>query len=272
MRNKKLLFVDLDDTILKDDGSISAENRKSVQLLLEQENYIAFATGRPADSARKIINNLGLMNPGCYIVAYNGALLYDCSADRILFERTIPVQDVYRLFSNAHDKGIYIQTYSNNGILTDNRTKELNFYLSRSRMPYKIVPDIESGLISEPNKVLLINLEDPKVLIDFETENESWTADRLSSVFTNDIFLEYMPLGIHKGSGIEYFCRLLNIPHENTIAIGNERNDLPMLKKAKLGVAMKNAAPELKEVADYITASDNNSDGVAEVINKFVLE
>lgn len=271
MKNKKLVFVDLDETILRDDGSISDENRKSVQLLLEKGNYIVFATGRPVDSVRKIIKDLGLIYPGCYIVAYNGALLYDCSADRILFEKTIPVQDVYRLFHNAHKSGIYIQTYSNNGVLTDQRSTELDFYLSRARMSYKIVSDIEKGLLAEPNKVLLIDLKDSRKLLDFQSQNEEWASDRLSSVFTNDVFLEYMPAGIHKGSAIEYFCNLLNIPHSNTIAIGNERNDLLMLEKARLGVAMRNAAPELKEVADYITNADNNDSGVAEVIAKFVL-
>ena len=66
------------------------------------------ATGRPVETGRMVVKDLGLTIPGCYMIAFNGAVLYDCSADRILYEKTIPVQYVYQLFDKAHRAGLYI--------------------------------------------------------------------------------------------------------------------------------------------------------------------
>ena len=70
---------------------------------------------------------------------------------------------------------------------------------------------------------------------------------------------------------IKYLCNFLNIPIENTIAVGDERNDISMIKAAHIGIAVQNAVDAAKEAADDITENDNNHDAIAEVIGKYIL-
>ena len=85
--------------------------------------------------------------------------------------------------------------------------------------------------------------------------------------FSADCILS--PLGANKGYGVEFLCDFLGVPIENAVAIGDEENDISMIRNAGVGVAMKNAVQSVKDAADYVTEHDNNEDGVAEVIEKF---
>ena len=89
--------------------------------------------------------------------------------------------------------------------------------------------------------------------------------------FSANRYLEFNKKGINKGTGLVRLGHILNIPTKDIIAIGDNYNDLPMIKTAGLGVFMANTPEELKSQADYVTTLDNNAGGVAEVIEKFVL-
>ena len=93
----------------------------------------------------------------------------------------------------------------------------------------------------------------------------------LSVYRSTDYFIEIVPKGIDKAASIKVLIDKLNIPHENTIACGDGFNDLSMIKYAAVGVAMENAVDAVKENADYITAS-NNDDGIAKVVEKFIMD
>ncbi|MBO5373312.1 MAG: HAD family phosphatase [Lachnospiraceae bacterium] len=271
MRDSKILFVDLDATLLSDDKIISAKNRQAIHSALNAGNYVVVATGRPVESGRVVVKELGLTMPGCYMIAFNGSVLYDCSADRVLCQKTIPIQYVYQLFDKAHRAGIYIQTYNQAEILTEKHSEELDYYIARTKMKYKLQQDVSMALEEEPYKILMINLENRQILEEFQRTNAAWAEGKLTSFFSCNEYLEYCPLGVSKGAAVEYLCRFLNIPIEHTIAVGDEKNDISMIKSAHIGVAMKNAVEEAKEAADYVTENDNNHDAIAEVIEKFVL-
>lgn len=266
---KKILFVDLDGTLLKDDTCISEGSRNAVRKLLEQGNYIALATGRDVGSARRSARELGIDRTGCYIIAYNGAVIYDCSADTILAERRLPIGCAEYLASEAQKAGIHIQAYGEDYVLAMSYTKELDYYIKKTRMRYRIEPDI--WMIDEPPKMMLIDLEHDGKLEKFRQKHLAWEKDKCTSFFSHPEYLEYCPLGITKGYGVECLTRILNLPHESTVAVGNQENDITMIQSAYIGCAMKNADPAVKTIADYVTSRDNEEDGVAEVIDKFIL-
>lgn len=271
MGDSKILFVDLDATLLSDDKTISTGNRQAIRRALDAGNYVVAATGRSVESGRIVVKELGLTMPGCYMIAFNGAVIYDCSADRILCDKTIPIQYVYQLFDKARRAGLYIQTYNKTDVLTERHTEELDFYTRNTGMNYKLLQDVAMSLESEPHKVLLIHLKSRKILEEFQEANAVWAEGKLSSFFSCNEYLEYCPLGVNKGASIEYLCRFLNIPLENTVAVGDERNDISMIRTAHVGVAVRNAVEAARYAADYITEHDNNHDAIAEVIEKFIL-
>ena len=90
--NNKILFADLDHTLLCDDKSISEKNRAAIQKMLERGHYFVLATGRPVESGRIVAKDLGLTSPGCYMIAFNGAVVYDCAADRVLHKSSLPIE------------------------------------------------------------------------------------------------------------------------------------------------------------------------------------
>lgn len=269
--SRKIIFVDLDGTLLRDDKTISDVNRQALQEALEVGHYIVFATGRAVSSGRNIAKKLELEKPGCYLIAYNGAVIYDCAAERTLNRKSMPIEYAEYLTREAEKAGLYIQAYSESQILTRKHTKELDLYLKRTGMQYRIEKDIWSLLNQEPPKMLLISLDHPDKLHQFQEEHRAWEEGKCTSFFSCAEYLEYCPYAVTKGIGVEYLQKFLNIQPENTIAIGDHENDISMIQNAYLGVAMQNAQPVVKECADYITENDNEHDGVAEVIHKFVL-
>ncbi|MGN0484717.1 MAG: Cof-type HAD-IIB family hydrolase [Lachnospiraceae bacterium] len=271
MAGSKILYLDLDGTLLKNDKTVSERNRNVIKEALNAGHYIVLATGRPVDSGRRVVKDLGLTLPGCYMIAFNGAVLYDCAADKVLDEHTMAIADVEYLFSKAKSAGIYIQTYSKNYIIAEERTKETQFYIEHSGMRCK-VGSVQALIEDEPHKVLLIDLsEKNNKLKKFKADNQAWASEHSDCFFSSPEYLEYCPKGIDKGWGVEYFRKLLNVKKNNTLAIGDGENDIPMLQAAYVGVAMKNADEAVKAVADYVTVYDNNEDGVAEAIEKYVL-
>lgn len=270
MKNK-ILFVDLDATLLSDDKTISAANRDAIQRMQEQGHYLALSTGRTVESGRIVARELGLTRPGCYMIAFNGAVIYDCSADRVLMKRSLSIETVEEIFARAKKAGIYVHTYGNTDVITSSHTKELDYYCKDTQLSYKLSHSVLDALQEEPHKVLLIDLKSKERLAKFQKENLHWEKGKCSSFFSCDKYLEYCPPGVDKGYGLEQLTEILNMSPDCTVAVGDEQNDIPMLRKAKIGIAMKNGTEEVKKIADYITEKDNNSDGIAEVIEKFIL-
>ncbi|EOS24214.1 cof-like hydrolase [Lachnospiraceae bacterium 3-1] len=267
---QKILFTDLDETLLNHDKSISKENREAIAKMLDAGHDFVLMTGRPIETGRIAVKELGLSIPRCYMVAYNGAVVYDCVADRVLAERTLPMEVAKDIIIAAHKDGIYVQTYQQDTILAEHHGRELNFYLKNARMKYRVVDDIYSSLEQEPHKVLLIDLDDQERLLQFRREHPE-LLERSNCFFSYNEFMEYCPKETDKGSGLKYMSKFLNVPLENTVAVGDERNDIPMIQAAHVGVAVKNAHAELKEAADYVTEHDNEHGAIAEIIEKFIL-
>lgn len=269
--NNKILFVDLDGTLLCDDKSISEGNRRAIREMLREGHYIALATGRTIESGRSVVRELGLTVPGCYMIAFNGAVLYDCAADRVLLKRSIPIEVVQELFDRAKAAGIYVQTYNNTDIITTRHTRELDYYRRKNQLSYKLSANVLDLLEEEPQKVLLIDLDNRDRLVRFQRNNLQWERDKCNSFFSCREYLEYCPVDTSKGTGVEHLRQILNMPPDSTVAVGDEQNDISMLKAAYVGVAMKNSTREIKAEAGYVTENDNNHDAIAEVIERFIL-
>ena len=269
---KKAIFLDLDGTLLTDDKRVPDVNRTAIERMLADGNSVVIATGRPLSSAIIQAERLGLTEPGCYLIAYNGGILYDTAERKEIFHASIPLELVRKVFEEANRRGIHIQTYQGTKVIVEPRCddKEIRLYCSRILIEYEVIDNV-SLLEEEPVKMLIIDLADKAPLVEFMQWIGSWADDRLDCFFSYDEYVEIVPKGMNKGNAIRKMAELLNISVENTIAAGDAANDITMLQAAGVGCAMKNAAQEVKLAADYITEADNNSGGVAEIIERFVL-
>jgi hypothetical protein len=269
---QKAIFLDLDGTLLNDQKEVTEENQNAIACMLEKGHKVVITTGRPLVSAIKQAEKLGLTTQGCYLIAYNGGVIYDTGNQKILFQKTIPLELVKKVFAEANRLGIHIQTYNDTDVLVEPRNDNANVrrYCQLINMEHQVIPSVED-LEQPPVKMLLINYEEASGLEQFRQWVLSWAEGQLESFFSCGQYLEVVATGLSKGNALLQLAELLGIPKENTVSVGDAANDLPMIKAAQVGVAMVNGTEEVKAVANYITVRDNNHSGVAEVIQKFIL-
>jgi len=270
----KILFSDLDATLLNDRKEIEGDTAAAIDEMLKQGSVFAICTGRPLASARAVAAQFGLDRSGCYIAAYNGGVLYDPSLDQVISYASIPLEVVRKMFRKAEHAGLYIHTYDrrDDTVLARRRTRELDAYISHTKLPPRTGTDIPDKMAGEPAKMIVISLDDHERLVQFWEENAEWSKDTLNSFFSCEQYLEYCPSGISKGAAVEKLCEYLDIPVEASVAAGDERNDIAMLKAAGVGAAPRNAHPLAKEAAGYVCRKDHNAGAVGEIIQKFFLD
>lgn len=273
MMKKRLLFLDLDGTLLNDEKQITQGNRDALNQALERGHGVIITTGRPLKSALAQSRRLGLDKPGCYVIAYNGAMVYDWSIQDKVFSRTLDIPSVIRVFEKANEMDEHIQTYDSFDVLVEARGDDeaVRRYCKMVSMTYRVIGDVHTDLQEAPVKCLVINYEKKDGLL----KMQAWIRENMPEMdcfFSCEQFLEVVPKGMNKGEAVKMLCAMQNVSIADAVAVGDAANDLAMIKAAGIGVAMANGTQEVKAVADYITQRDNNHDGIQEVVEHFLGE
>lgn len=269
----KALFLDLDGTLLNDRKEITPGNRAAIERALAAGHRVVITTGRPLVSAIEQARRLELTSPGCYLIAFNGGILYDMGARKVLFEETVPLDLVRAVYEEANRRELHIQTYDERRVLVEPRCDDdaLRRYCANILMEYAVIPGVDA-LTREPAKLLVIDFEHKEPLLSFRDWVLERYGERLDSFFSCEEYLEIIPRGLSKGSALLQLAGRLGIPREHTVSAGDAANDLSMLEAAGIGVAMCNGTDEAKAAADAVTTRDNNHDGIAEVIEKYLFD
>ena len=269
---RKALFLDIDGTLVTDDKKIPPENDRALQRALQLGHCVIISTGRPLASALLLAQELGLTGKGSYLISFNGGILYDTYNKKVIFKLPVPMDCVKALFAEAGRRGIHIQTYDDDRVVVEKRCddEETRLYCSKIRMDYRVVDSIDE-LEQEPVKLLAINMNDIKPLEDFKAWIEENLGDRINAFFSNYQYLEIVSKGLSKGNALRQLAGILGVPISDTVAAGDQANDIDMVAAAGTGCAMINGTDEIKKIADYVTTRDNNHAGVAEIIERFIL-
>lgn len=267
----KVLFVDMDGTLLNDQKEITSKNRQAIQAALAAGHKIVISTGRATASATHLAERLSLMSKGCYAISYNGGCIYDLYQKKSIYRKTLAPENIRLLLDAAKNFGVYAHTYSETDILSEHDTPALHRYALSTQMNYRLVENSAALLPDGCEKVLAIDYDNHQILLDFQDSIQKLVAGKADTFFSCDSYLEIVPCGISKGNAVRFFCQHLGIPMENTISAGDAQNDITMLEATHIGAVMKNAADYMFANGNYITEHDNNHDGVAEIIEKFIL-
>lgn len=270
-KNKKVLFLDMDGTTLDDEKQISKENLDALRRVTQAGHEVVITTGRTDSSAAHIRRVYGLNQIGCrYMIAYNGAAILDCETGKLLFSRKLSMEYVKELIDAARREDLYIHTYADDRVLTERRDENLAVYLKRTSMEAQVVPDMKLALKQQPYKLLAVDVKNPDRLHAFLAKQADWAKGKVDMYFSCREYLEMVSEGVSKGAALLRFCELMDIPVQNTIAAGDECNDLSMIQAAGTGCAVANAQEEVKAAADYVTQNDNNHSAIAEIVEKFI--
>ena len=258
----KLFFSDLDGTLLTSGKTISPATKQAVDDFVNAGNIFVISTGRALSSALKLRDHYGLNYPGSYLSSFNGGILYDNTAEKVISRTALPLEVVAKVQEIADEYHIYLQTYSGDYILARYDCEELRSYMHHTNMETIFADDLVLGLEDEPCKMLAIDLHDHAHLQEFRRAVEDAFGGSYSIVSSEPEYVELCPPDAGKGKALERLCGILQIPVRDSLAAGDAENDIPMLVSAGTGIAMINASDAVKAAADVVTAEDNDHDGL----------
>ncbi len=267
----KLIATDMDDTLLDKNAQIPEKNKKALLNAAEKGIYVVLSSGRIKASLTEFSKTLELdkYEKGKYIVALNGARIYDISTGETIYSKNVDGDVLVEAFEEVKKSGFSAEVYGEKTIYTnvDNEWTRLDSGLCL--IPMKEVPNFKEFLKQGHSKMLIPG--NPEKLLELKERLEKRLGDRAVIFTSKPYFLEIMASGCGKGEALEFLAKKLNIPLEQTMAFGDSMNDESMIRKIYNSVAMKNGLEYIQNIARFVTRKTNEDCGVADFINTYVL-
>lgn len=267
----KLIALDVDGTLLTDQRTIQTS---SVEAIKEAKNAgikVVITTGRPLVSTVPLLEKLNLNGKDSqYIINLHGAIVQTTKGG-ILTDLPISKHEVMKVID-------YISAFPKIDLMVQTRDQiyvvkhDLNWYTSFES--FKNHLPIHFRKISDLNEEKLTFYKmmfagDEEQLNKLTSKLPQWIYDELKTMRSEKCYIDMVNKKVDKGEAVESLANSLNIKPDEIMAIGDGNSDIPMLKYAKYGIAVKNATPDLLKVAFDVT-TDNNHDGVANAIKKYI--
>lgn len=260
----RLIAIDIDDTLLTGDIKITERVSSAIKAAQEKNVIVVLSTGRTIKGAERFYHQLKL---DTLFITSGGAEIYDAQRKRV-FENELDPAIVKQVLQYAYDNDIHAQVYIDGELVY----KERNKYSALYEIPYGY-----PGIL-EPDLMQMSEIVTPKVLYVLDESRapavKKDVVSKFSSLVINtskSTYIEFSSVGVSKGVALKHVADYYNVDLKDVIAIGDSQIDAAMLNAAGLGVAVENAPDELKQIAD-ITCPSNEDDGVAYVIEKYILE
>lgn len=262
----KLIAIDLDDTLLNDNLEISPRNRQALSSAVKRGVVVTVATGRMFRSALPFALDLGIEVP---IITYQGAIVKNARSGEVLVNRPVPLELARQVLEEGYRAGVHMNVYFNDALYVDSITAEAEGYAKLAGVEMIAVGNLIEFLQEEPTKILYI--ADPSRLDRLKGPMQDRFGENLYITKSKPNYLEFLHPRATKKYALEELAARFGVVQAEIMAFGDSYNDLEMIEYAGLGVAMGNAPDDIKAKADYVTVT-NNEDGVAVVIEKFVLK
>ncbi|MEO8973044.1 MAG: Cof-type HAD-IIB family hydrolase [Ktedonobacteraceae bacterium] len=263
----RLIAIDLDGTLLTPapNKSITPHTHDILCKAVDQGITIVIATGQTLQVLRQVCANLPLSTPQ---IIENGAVVANFADGRILFEQPFPQEYILPVLDILHSFGFYRVYHTHDSVYVDSDTPRARTWYRPPIAPPVEVADVAS-LYPLPC-IKLVGVGETETLREKRLKLEEIFAGKLYVTQSSFDLIEFLHPDVSKGNALRVIAANLGIAPEEVVAIGDNHNDIGMLRFAGLGVAMGNAHDEVKAAADYVTLS-NAEEGVAAVIEKLVL-
>ncbi|NCN04816.1 MAG: HAD family phosphatase [Spirochaetales bacterium] len=265
--NYKLIAFDMDDTLLNGQGKMSKENHDALDDLVSQGVQIVLCSGRPTSvllgNARALLGE----KQGEYIISFNGGVVCSVATGEELVRIPMLPEGGKIVLEAARKKGVLVQAYLGSDFYVEIDDPRAQKYSQGLSMAYSVVNDLMT-IINQGSLKLLLNGPREK-LLEIEKELTPLAPGNFTMAFSKPEYLEFVHPQVHKGTGIEALARILGLSVDQTIGVGDSYNDIEMLRTAGLGIAVANAKPEVKEVADIVLDSSNEESIVLEIRRRF---
>ncbi|MFN2460801.1 MAG: Cof-type HAD-IIB family hydrolase [Candidatus Velthaea sp.] len=263
MRSIELIALDLDGTLLSPDESISARNRSAIAQALADGIRVVLVTGRGVDMPIRVSRELGLNLP---VICCHGALTKDFGANKTLVHIPVPLIHAKSMIQFAEAQGLAVAVYADEYFW---RLEGSHIYMQDMTGPaWREAKSFATVLAQAPTFIRFLGKESVEAMrrefgdLPLNFHFETWHDFIECAVLSREA---------NKQTALARLCADFGIHSERVLAIGDSRNDVPMLRWAGLGIAMGNALPEVREAVRYVTAA-NDRDGVAAAIERYALQ
>ncbi|WP_078392280.1 sugar-phosphatase [Shouchella patagoniensis] len=267
----KLIAIDMDGTLLNDQHQVTEEVKRALIEAKAIGVTIVLCTGRPLGGVTRYLTDLELNQEGDYVIAYNGALVQDSFSNKAVVSLALAHSDLQELAALAEELDSPMHFFDAERLYTANKDISpytvYESYVTQVPLSYCALEQVNAGI--EIPKVMFI--DEPGKLEQTIAKIPASYRERYTMVKSAPFFYEILHPEVSKGNAVKHLAEKLGIRQNEVMCIGDNGNDLSMITYAGCGVAMANAIPELKAVADVETLS-NNQDGVAHAIREYVLK
>ncbi len=260
----RLVATDLDNTLLDINSDIPEGTKEIIRKAQQKGVIFAVATGRAYRSAKSMAEEIG---GSSMIICYNGSEIRDSSDGSFIFKEHLDDDLVRDIIGFCHDHGHYLQMYSENEIIVEKVRMDIHPDPDFRYIQYTEVGDFLEMDTYDTPKLLLGSTPDRVPVIQAELEEKF--GHRAFFAQSADYIIEIMPKDVNKGRSLERLCEHLGIRKEETMALGDNTNDIDLLKAAGLKVSVANGVQQLKDIADYVCEKER-SEGFCEAIERFV--
>ena len=267
----KIITCDLDETLLCMDRTISKRNIDAIHAAMEKGVKFVCASGRGYMSFQNTLQEIGLYDlADQYSISFNGSAITENRGNRVLFLEGISWELANALYVKGVEFGVCMHIYTQDTVYIYKLNEDERKFLE-NRMDYILVDD--------PDLTFLKGQQIIKVLYehngyDYLNKIEEEVADLTGEYevsYASGRYLEFNKPVISKRAGLERLARILGVDMKDTLAIGDNVNDITMIRAAGLGAAVGNVYEGIRAECDYIAEATNDEGGVGEIIEKFVL-
>ncbi|WP_181349157.1 Cof-type HAD-IIB family hydrolase [Thalassobacillus sp. CUG 92003] len=270
MKNTQhLIALDLDGTLLTDSKTISAETKHTIQQAKAAGHIVVIATGRPHRASINYYDELALDTP---MVNFNGALIHHPKDHRWdALHSPLPVRTAHKIIQTCYDLGVKnILAEIKDHVYLDRHDQELMeiFHAAEYDSPIQI-GSLKTELDEDPTSLLIHPHEEQIRALRNELDESHASLIEHRKWGAPWHVIEIVRAGLNKAVGLEKIAHYYHIPKENTIAFGDEDNDLEMIEYAGVGVAMENGIDELKHLAKHVTHS-NEQNGISDFLQDYL--
>lgn len=271
----KLIALDLDGTTMNSDNMLPEENRKVLEAAIAKGVNVVVASGRCYDALPKEVTKIKGVQ---YTISSNGAQVRDLRSGEVMYSNCADPKAVHMLHDIVKENGYNIEVFVDGKAYMDRskweevRDGKITYrrrdYIMNTRNP---VDDILKFMLQHDDKVENVNLFFGDLSIKPAIREKLVPLEEFATITTSfDTNWEMGGLTTSKADGLRVLCEKLGIKKEEMMSFGDSPNDIPMIKAAGIGVAVGNAKDAVKEVADFVTTSNDDA-GVAVAVRKFAL-
>ena len=271
MTTIKLIALDLDNTLLLPDKTLSHRNKCILQTLHHHHTKIVLTTGRPLPNTKPILDQLNFTEKDDYVILFNGGLIKNLSNNNILLNKYFSIKNIQHILLILKSLSLPIDLVTQNHVYSIKEYGQSAYsqLISRS-LPYSQInlSVLNTHTNFQFNKFVVCATSEQLSHLEKILSNSPLINNQFNFVRSRRILLEFVPKNVNKALALNALLEHLSLTPDNLMAFGDEENDIEMIKLARIGVAMGNAIPKVKAVADFQTL-DNVHDGVSEFLESY---